>query len=53
VSDVERWCPDGLWEIAAPLIPAAPARRQGGDRRRTDNRAVLAAILYVCKAGCS
>jgi transposase len=50
---VERWCPDGLWEIAAPLIPAAPSRRQGGGRRRTDNRAVLAAILYVCQAGCS
>lgn len=53
MSDVERWCPDGLWEIAQPLIPQAPHPAQGGGRRRTDDRAVLAAILYVCQAGCS
>jgi transposase len=42
-----------LWEVAAPLIPPAPLRPQGGGRRRIDDRAVLAAILYVTQAGCS
>jgi transposase len=53
VNDIERWVPDQLWEIAAPLIPPAPTRPQGGGRRRIDNRTVLAAILYLTKAGCS
>src|SRR3712207_1589655 len=53
VSDVERWCPNALWELAAPLIPAAPVRAQGGGRRRVDDRAVLAAICYVTESGCS
>ncbi|GAA2351796.1 IS5 family transposase [Dactylosporangium salmoneum] len=53
MSDVERWCPDALWEIAAPLIPPAPVRPQGGGRRRVDDRAVLAAICYLTQAGCS
>ena len=44
VSDVERWCPDSLWEIAEPLIPPAPVRPQGGSRKRMDDHAVLAAI---------
>jgi transposase len=35
------------------LIPPAPVRRQGGGRRRVDDRAVLAAIVYVTQAGCS
>ncbi|MBV1856368.1 transposase [Catellatospora tritici] len=50
---VTQWAPDGLWEIAAPLIPPAPRRRQGGGRRRGDDRAILAAILYMTEAGCS
>lgn len=50
---VAEWAPDRLWEIAAPLIPPAPRRRQGGGRRRGDDRAILAAILYMTKAGCS
>ena len=53
MSDVERYCPDSLWEIAAPLIPPAPVRAQGGGRRRVDDRAVLAAICYLTQAGCS
>jgi transposase len=53
VSDVEQWCPNGFWEIASPLIPEAPRPAQGGGRRRTDDRAVLAAILYLAQAGCS
>lgn len=53
VSDVEQWCPDALWQLAEPLIPQAPARAQGGGRRRVDNRPVLAAIMYVVRTGCS
>jgi transposase len=53
MSDVERWCPDSLWEIAEPLIPPAPVRPQGGGRKRVDDRAVLAAICYLTQAGCS
>ncbi|MFI6263149.1 hypothetical protein [Micromonospora sp. NPDC051006] len=34
-------------EIAVPLIPPAPVRRQGGGRRRVDDRALLAAIVYA------
>ncbi|WP_425553967.1 transposase [Dactylosporangium salmoneum] len=49
---MERWCPDALWEIAAPLIPPAPVRAQGGGRRRVDDRAVLAAICYLTQTGC-
>ncbi|NJP35493.1 IS5 family transposase [Micromonospora thermarum] len=49
---MERWCPDALWELAAPLIPPALVRPQGGDRRRVDDRAVLAAICYLTQAGC-
>jgi transposase len=45
---IEKWAPESLWEIVAPLIPPAPRRPQGGGRRR-----VLAAILYLTQAGCS
>jgi transposase len=50
---IRTWAPENLWEIAAPLIPARPRRPQGGGRRRVDDRAVLAAIVYVTQAGCS
>jgi len=50
---VRTWAPDELWDLAAPLIPPAPRRVQGGGRRRVDDRAVLAAIVYVTQAGCS
>ena len=50
---VRTWAPDELWEIAGPLIPVGPVRRQGGGRRRVDDRAVFAAIVYVTQAGCS
>lgn len=53
MSDVERWCPEPLWLIAEPLIPPAPTRPQGGGRRRIDDRAVLAAIVWLTQAGCS
>jgi transposase len=35
------------------LIPAQTPRRQGGGKRRADDRAVLAAIVYLVQAGCS
>lgn len=50
---VRTWVPDDLWEIAAPLVPAGRVRRQGGGRRRVDDRAVLAAVVYLVQAGCS
>ena len=50
---IGKWAPDSLWEIAAPLIPPAPTRPQGGGRRRVDDRQVLAAVLYLTQAGCS
>jgi transposase len=50
---VRTWAPDDLWEIVQPLIPVPPKRPQGGGRRRVDDRAVLAAIVYLTQAGCS
>lgn len=48
---VAQWAPDWLWEVAAPLIPAAPLRPQGGGRRRVDDRRLLAAVLYLAQTG--
>jgi transposase len=53
VSDVDKWCPQPLWHLARPLLPQHPQRHQGGGRRRHDDRAVLAAILYVLQTGCA
>jgi transposase len=55
VSDdmIRTWAPDDFWHIAQPLIPVAAARPQGGGKRRADDRAVLAAIVYLVQAGCS
>lgn len=50
---MRTWAPDDLWELAEPLIPMSRKRRQGGGRRRADDRAVLAAIVYLVQAGCS
>lgn len=50
---VRTWAPDDFWQVAQPLIPVPPPRRQGGGKRRADNRAVLAAIVYLVQAGCS
>jgi len=53
-KDVEKYCPDLLWEIAEPLVPEPPRRHQGGGRRRTVGpRQVLAALIYMARAGCS
>ncbi|PFG97868.1 putative transposase of IS4/5 family DUF4096 [Saccharopolyspora erythraea NRRL 2338] len=53
MSDVEKWCPEPLWLLARSLLLEAPQRHQGGGRRRLDDRAVLAAILYVLQTGCA
>ncbi|GAA2557587.1 hypothetical protein GCM10010423_69090 [Streptomyces levis] len=43
--------PDGLWEIARPLLPAARVRPQGGGVANIDDEAVFAAIIYVLVSG--
>lgn len=50
---VERLVPDGLWELFQDVAPSAPQRPQGGGRRRCDDRAVLAAIVFVATSGCT
>ncbi|MFD8570513.1 IS5 family transposase [Streptomyces sp. NPDC059639] len=50
---VERLVPDGLWEIFQDVAPEPPIRVQGGGRRRCDDRAVLAAIIFVATSGCT
>jgi transposase len=50
---IRTWAPEELWNVAQPLIPVPPPRPQGGGKRRVDNRAVLAALLYMVQAGCS
>lgn len=53
MSDIEKWCPESLWLLARVLIPPHPKRHQGGGKPRIDDRAALAAILYVLESGCS
>lgn len=48
---VRRLVPDELWRFALSLIPGTKPRRQGGGRRRSNDRAVLAAILFVLASG--
>ncbi|WP_162231696.1 IS5 family transposase [Allosalinactinospora lopnorensis] len=50
---VERLVPDGLWELFQRVVPQAPARPQGGGRRRYGDREVLAAIVFVATTGCT
>jgi hypothetical protein len=50
---IRTWAPDDFWQVAQPLIPVPAPRRQGGGKRRVDDRAVLAAIVYLVQAGCS
>lgn len=45
--------PDGLWEIARPLIPEDRARPQGGGTANTPDETLFAAIIYVLVSGCS
>lgn len=46
-----RLVPDELWAAAEPLLPATRPRDQGGGRRRTDDRAVLTAVVFVLSSG--
>ncbi|QKW53494.1 transposase [Streptomyces buecherae] len=48
-----RLVPDGLWELAAPLLPGFTTRRQGGGSAPLDDRTVFTAIVYVLTSGCS
>ncbi|MEU0398751.1 IS5 family transposase [Streptomyces sp. NPDC006197] len=50
---VERLVPDGLWELFQRVVPPAPARPQGGGRRRYGDREVLAAIIFVATTDCT
>lgn len=48
-----RIVPDGLWEIAKPLIPEQRARPQGGGTVNTPDEPLFAAIIYVLVSGCA
>jgi transposase len=49
---IDDLVPDGLWQRVAPLLPAAPARRyRYPGRKRADDRAALAGIVFVLKSG--
>jgi transposase len=48
-----RLVPDGLWELAEPLLPRFTVRRQGGGRAPVDERLVFTAVVYVLTSGCA
>lgn len=45
--------PDGLWDLAGPLLPAPRVRPQGGGITNIDHEAVFAAIIYDLVSGCA
>lgn len=45
--------PAQLWQLAAPLVPTAAARPQGGGTRRIDDESVFAAIVFIVVTGSS
>ncbi|MFJ4953777.1 transposase [Streptomyces sp. NPDC088760] len=45
--------PDGLWDIAKPLIPEQRTRPQGGGTANTPDETLFAAIIYVLVSGCA
>ncbi|MFF5477298.1 transposase [Streptomyces sp. NPDC012935] len=47
----QRLVPDGLWELAAPLLPSFNSRPQGGGTAPCDEWAVLTAVVYVLTGG--
>jgi transposase len=50
---VEKYCPESLWHLVQPLLPAHPERPQGGGRPRIDDRVAVAAIVYALQTGCA
>jgi transposase len=49
---IDDLVPEALWERVAPLLPAPPARRyRYPGRKRADDRAALAGIVFVLKTG--
>jgi transposase len=45
--------PDGLWEIAKPLVPPSKVRPQGGGTQDTPDDTLFVAIIYVLVSGCA
>lgn len=45
--------PDGLWEIAKPLIPPSRVRPQGSGTQDMPDETLFAAIIYVLVSGCA
>lgn len=45
--------PDGLWEIAEPLIPPSRVRPQDGGTQDTPHETLFAATIYVLVSGCA
>lgn len=48
---MQRLVPDGLWELAEPLIPRQQVRRQGGRTRERDVWMAFAAMVFVLTSG--
>jgi transposase len=48
---VQRRVPDGLWELAQPLMPSQRVRPQGGGTRARDARTGCAAVVFVLTSG--
>jgi len=46
-GDSRAAVPDGLRELFRDVVPEAPQRPQGGGRRRCNDRAVPAAVVFV------
>lgn len=49
----DRLVPDDMVTMIMPLLPKPQVRPQGGGRGRVDDRAALAAVVYVLTAGVS
>ncbi|CAM5620731.1 hypothetical protein SGRIM119S_03066 [Streptomyces griseorubiginosus] len=45
--------PDGVWEIAKPLVAPSRVRLQGGGTHDTPEETLFAAIVYVLVRGCA
>lgn len=50
---MQRLVPDGLWELAQPLMLSQRVRPQGGGTRQRDARRVFAAVVFVLTTGCA